>query len=493
MANANPLGTAVEDALDDARATTGNYRRILGLSAFRRMWLAGFISGVGDWLIIGILIPTVLALSGGSSSAVAGIMIVKIIPALILSSIVGVLIDTFDRRHVMLAADLVRFVLVFALLFTNSLVAIYLVVLLMEAASLFFWPARNTLIPAMVESEDLRIANGLMYTTQQAAMVFGLAASAAILASFESLVRWAAHLPWPSEVMPLVDTLAPILVGSRAGYVLDALTFVISFLLVLGISVRSRAERSPGTGVSLKGLGAQAAESFRFMGSHGELRGLLVTVFFAIVGGGAIVPVGLDHISTLSGAVPFADRVAWLAAFAGSQQTFILTFLALGMVTGALVVPRLERLVSVRILFPASIALFAAGMFGFAITTHYFVAALYALGAGVCIAALSVSGNNYVAHEVEDSLRGRVFTALESVIRVSLLISMVVVAPLSDLIGSGVRRFLSSEGIATVLGIPLTGARVTLVLAALIVASAATYGWAKLARPMSQQEARRDG
>ena len=59
--------------------------------------------------------PLVYKLSGGSSFAVAGILIAKIIPALILSSLTGVLVDRFDRRKVMIAADLVRVVLALAL------------------------------------------------------------------------------------------------------------------------------------------------------------------------------------------------------------------------------------------------------------------------------------------------------------------------------------------------------------------------------------------
>ena len=473
--------------MDALEARSGAYRRILANSSFRNLWLAGFISGVGDWLIVGILIPTALALSGGSSAAVAGIMIAKIIPALLFSSVVGVLVDYYDRRHIMLATDAVRFVLVLMLLFTDSLLAIYLVLLLMETASLFFWPARNALIPHLVESEDLRLANGLMYTTQQASMIFGLAASATLLVSFEKVMRWALAIEMPAALERISDQLAPILVGSRAGFLLDSLTFVVSFLLLLRITTCSKPDRC-GTATGFRAIGTDVVESVRFLAGHAQLRALLTTIFLAIVGGGAIIPVGLDHISTLSGTVPLASQVEWLATFAGSRQTFILTFLALGMVAGAITVPRLERTVSVRVLFPASIALFAVGMLGFAMTDRYFVAALFASGAGLCISALSVSGANYIATEVADELRGRVFTAMESVIRVSLLISMVAIAPLSDLIGGIVRRFLSAEGIVEVMGIPITGARMTLVLASGIVAGAAVYGYRSLYSSPTDQD-----
>ncbi len=90
-----------------------------------------------------------------------------------------------------------RVFLALALVWANELWMIYAVVLLMETASLFFWPARNALIPYLVEERDIISANGLSYTTQQASMIVGLSAVTAILVAFEATVRWilAANLP----------------------------------------------------------------------------------------------------------------------------------------------------------------------------------------------------------------------------------------------------------------------------------------------------------
>ena len=79
--------------------STGAYRRLLRNQQFRRLWYAQFVSGIGDWLVIGFLMPLVTKLSGGSSFAVAGILIAKIIPALVFSSLTGALVDRFDRRR----------------------------------------------------------------------------------------------------------------------------------------------------------------------------------------------------------------------------------------------------------------------------------------------------------------------------------------------------------------------------------------------------------
>jgi hypothetical protein len=69
-----------------------------------------------------------------------------------------------------------------------------------------------------------------------------------------------------------------------------------------------------------------------------------------------------------------------------------------------------------------------------------------------------------------------VFTAMESVIRVSLLLSMVVVAPLADLLATLIRRL--SEGMTDPSW--FTGPRVTLQIASLIVLGAAYYAYRTL-------------
>lgn len=465
----------MSDATAAAPRPAHSMGRLAGNPRFRRLWVAQIISGIGDWLVIGLLIPLVTALSGGSAFAVAGILIAKIIPALLFSSFTGALVDRFDRRRVMIAADLVRFVLALALLVTNSLAAIYLVVLLMETASLFFWPARNSFIPYLVDEQDVTAANGAMYTTQQGAMLVGLTASGALLAGFEAVVRvvLAADLP---VVDSLVGLAAPALLGPRAGFFLNALTFLVSAALVTGIRVPAQPERASDTRFDLALLGKDALDSFRFLGEHRELRGLLITIFLAILGGGAIIPVGIDYVNSLSTGEVFVEQVLWLQRLSGSNQTFMLVFLALGMVIGASVVTRLEQRIPLQFLFAGSVAAFGGAMMGFASVDVYWAAAAFVAVAGGCIATLTVAGNSYIVKTTADAIRGRVFTAMESVIRVALLLSMVIMAPLNDAIGRVVLRFVEENGLAPE-QLVLTAPRLTLQLSAMIVLAAAAYGF----------------
>ncbi len=456
-------------------ASRGGYRRLLSNRGFRRLWFSQFVSGVGDWLVIGLLMPLVTSLSGGSSFAVAGIMIAKIIPALLFSSVIGVFVDRFDRRRTMIACDLARALLALGLLFTNDLAIIYLIVLLMETASLFFFPAKNALIPYLVEEEDVTAANGLSYTTQQASMLIGLLASGAIVAAFEAIVRWvlAAGLPLVSSLVGLFE---PALLGPRAGVFLDTLTFLLSALSIWGIHLVAKpADR--GARMDLTLIGRDVVESFRFLGEHRELRGFLVTVGAAILGGGTIIPVGIVHVNV--GRSPIFERIEFLQRLAATPQTFLLVFLAFGMVFGALIVPRISERLSLQLLFLGGVGGFGLSMFGLASVTTYSLAAIFAVTAGVCLAIVTVAGNTYVIHTVADEIRGRVFTAMESVIRVSLLLSMLVMAPVADLAGRIVKAIVESRGMAAS-SVTITGSQVALQLASLVVLAAAVYAYRTL-------------
>jgi len=452
------------------------YSAVLKNKRFRALWLSQFVSGLGDWLVIGLLIPLVTTLTGGSSFAVAGIMIAKIIPSLLFSSVIGVFVDHFDRRRLMIACDIVRALLTLILLFTSQLALIYLTVLLMEMASLFFSPARSALIPRLVAEDEFAVANGLAYTTQQASMLIGLTMSGAILAAFEAIVRWVLASDFPF-VDVLVGPLAPALLGPRAGVILNSLTFVISALLLWSIRVAVRPERPDVRRFDLSLIGHDALDSFRFLKTHRELRGLLVTIGLAILGGGAVITVGLAYVQgVLAGGIPLLDQFEAVRTLVAAPQTFVLVLLALGMVSGAVLAPRIAARIPLQMLFLGAVTTFGAAMFVFASVGVYWVAILFGYTAGFCIACLTVAGNTYVARTVADDIRGRVFTAMESVIRVALLVSMVVIAPLADLIGALIKTL--SEGMADPSW--FSGPRVTLQICSLIVLGAAYYAYRTL-------------
>jgi len=148
-------------------------------------------------------------------------------------------------------------------------------------------------------------------------------------------------------------------------------------------------------------------------------------------------------------------------------------------VVGALFVPRLEHRVKLQLLFAGSVAAFGVSLFGFASVNTYWVAGIFGVIAGACIATVTVAGNSYVMRTTSDELRGRVFTSLEAVIKVSMLLSMVIMAPLADLADKIIVAVAANNSIPAY-AITTTGSRLTLQFASLIVLGAAVYAFKTL-------------
>jgi dTMP kinase len=475
------ISVGAPDVVETANvAASGGYRRLLANRSFRNMWVGQTISGVGDWLVVGLLIPLVSSLAPGSSMAVAGIMIAKIIPSLLIGSVLGVLVDRFDRRRLMIACDIINGILCLGLISATSgmvpagvaLTLIYTITFLMEICNLLFVPAKNAMIPMIVEDRDLAAANGLSYTTQQASMLIGLVASGAIVSVFGAFLKFiiAANVPALSAFVAG----QPGLIGPQGGIVLDFFSFFVSAALISTIVIKRMERRERA--LDLRLFGKDVVESYTLLREHKELRGFLLSIGLAILGGGAIVPVGLVYVQqNLVGGIPFLDLVPPLQRVATQgPQTFMLVFLGLGMFLGAVIVPRIAERVSLERLFVTGIAGFGIAMLGFSTVGIYWIAALFGTAAGFLIAQVTVAGNTYIAATVVDAVRGRVFAALESVLRVALLASMVLTAPVGDLVGGIVRRVVAASG-GDPARLVLTGSRITLIFASLIVLGAAVF------------------
>ncbi|MDR3686663.1 MAG: MFS transporter [Coriobacteriia bacterium] len=478
FADALPPRVSLHEQPSKPEGSSGAYRRLFANKNFRRMWYGQFVSGIGDWLVIGFLIPLVTTMSGGSSFAVAGILVAKIIPALVFSSFIGVGVDRFDRRKVMIWTELAATAISLTLVFASNVWQVYFAVLALETTSLCFWPARNSLIPYLVDKDDVTAANGLAYTTGQASMIIGLTAAAGILGVYETVVRWVLHNS-PPTINALVGPLAPALLGARAGVILDSFTFLFSAIMIISMVVTAQPPRKKEP-LSWSLIGKDVFDSLKFLGSQRELRSLIITIGLAILGGATIIPVGANYVTqNLSGALPFASRFEQLRQLTATPTTFMLVFMAFGMVFGALTIPRFEHRIRLQWLFGGSVMAFGLALLGFASVTTYGVAGLFAMAAGACVATLSVAGNGYVVRTTSDELRGRVFTALESVQRLSLLLSMIVMAPIADLIGKYVYDFAVKHQLTTQT-VYWTGSRITLQLSSLIVMGAAVYAFRAL-------------
>ena len=184
------------------RNTVGYFRLLRQNPSFRNLWYGQVVSELGDWLNSIAIYALILKLSD-SGMAMAGAMMAKLLPIVLISPIAGVVVDRVSRKTVMIVSDLLRCVVVLGFLLVEDrdvLWLVYALVIVEISLSGFFEPARSAIIPSLVPKEDLVTANALSGSTWSVMLAFGAALGGVIVYLF----------------------------GIKAAFILDAGTFILS-------------------------------------------------------------------------------------------------------------------------------------------------------------------------------------------------------------------------------------------------------------------------
>lgn len=155
---------------------SGYIRLLRNNPDFARLWIAQVISLLGDWFNVIALSALVSRYSGGSGLAISGLLLARFLPPVVVSPFAGVLIDRFNRKHLLIFSDAARAVIMLLLLFATGpehLWLIYLLTVLQFCLSAVFEPGRSAILPSLVESKDLLIANTLGNVTWSVMLAFG--------------------------------------------------------------------------------------------------------------------------------------------------------------------------------------------------------------------------------------------------------------------------------------------------------------------------------
>jgi len=105
--------------------TTLSFGEVLRLRPVRRLWIAAIVRVFGDLLAIFAIIAVVTFRLHGTAGDVAMVMVSFMAPFAIVSPFAGVFVDRWNVRYTMIASDLIRGVLVLALLVVRDLHLIY--------------------------------------------------------------------------------------------------------------------------------------------------------------------------------------------------------------------------------------------------------------------------------------------------------------------------------------------------------------------------------
>jgi len=162
-------------------STQSDLRRLLGQPAYRRVWVARTVSQVGDVAQFTTLALLLVRLTG-SGLGVSGAVLAEIAPVLLFAPLAGSLVDRLPRVQVMVTADLARVLCAGALaVWHDSVPVAYAVALGLSFGQVFFSPAAQSLLPSVVDDDDLLAANSGIWTAAVTAQIL-VAPVAALLA-----------------------------------------------------------------------------------------------------------------------------------------------------------------------------------------------------------------------------------------------------------------------------------------------------------------------
>ena len=346
--------------------------------AYRRLWSARTVSQWGDVFATVALSLLVFDLTG-SALGVSAVVFAEILPVLLLAPLAGTVVDRLPRVAVMVAADLWRAALAFALLAVgDTVVAVYVLAFGLSAGAVVFNPAANSALPTLVPDDELIAANSGVWT-------------AAVLSQV--------------ALAPLAGVLYAAL-GPGPAFGINAASFAVSAVLLSGL-------RLPATPASTdrRGFLADTAAGLRVLAADPLLRALGAGQLLAALSAGAtsalLVVLAREHL-----------------ALPPQGYGLLLGAIGLGAVLGPLVLTRLVRdprrpsfvfgPYVVRGVVDLVLATFTA------LPGALVALAVYGLGTS----SDAVTFNSLVQAHTPEGVRGRVFAAFDVFWQLGRLVSL---------------------------------------------------------------------
>ncbi len=150
---------------------------VRGNANFRYLWIGQIISLLGDWFNL-IASASLIAMLTRSGFAIGSLFIVRMLAPFLVSPFVGVVADRYNRKQVLIVADIVRGVTVFGFLLVREPGDVWLLYTLtgiQMGISSFFFPARNAILPDIVPARGVGAANAITSATWSVMLAFGAA------------------------------------------------------------------------------------------------------------------------------------------------------------------------------------------------------------------------------------------------------------------------------------------------------------------------------
>lgn len=364
--------------------------------------LSNTVSQLGDRLTHMVIITFIGVMFPGRISAFSEFSVTFSLPLVILSPFAGVFIDHWNKQTIMFRCHLIQSILIFITPFmitlTHSAVPIWILVVLFFSLDLFNNTSKNSVIPDLVEYEQLVPANSIILTMARAATFVGMVGGG-------YLIKW---------------------VGWQVGFYIDATTHLVAGTLVLFMGAKVLFDPVRKLEFSLVKELKKSLNTF--MIDLKEL-GLLLTRDRMVI---------LVMISVF--VLPFVSAVGYTLLIYLVQQEFGLGtagvglmggIIGVGMLCGAVILGHFGRYFSRGLILIFSIAILAS----FFIIGPFFVSPtfLYIISfvIGIIYSFLGIAQDTILQEDVSRDIRGRIFATKEFIVNLTFLVWAVMVGVIS--------------------------------------------------------------
>lgn len=373
--------------------TQSSFRSRLGLLKrrnFTALWFAQAISLLGDRLTQVATAVLGTQISGGSAWVFAVMWSAPQIPPILFGWAAGVLVDRWDKRKVMIAADLLRGLLILSLTLVRSAYGLFFISLGVAALTSFFEPSLLSVVPRTVKEDEILEANSLIESTNSFMWVVGTGMAAVI-------IGW---------------------MGINLAFALDFVSYLLSASAIATITIHTR----PSPEALAAGFWSDFQAGIRY---HRENRPVLDLLFLIT---GLTLAIGVYNVLTPLTLERLLGRPTSDWGWLMTSQSIAMT---LGGIWLGAVGQRFDRLRLVGLSYLA----FALPVAGVALSHSFALSlGLYAV-AGLINVVQLVATTSWVQEVTAPEMLGRVFAVRRTFGNISVLVTTLLGGFLADRVG----------------------------------------------------------
>ena len=269
------------------------FRDVLKNRSVKRLWIAQIVSIFGDFLAIFAVFSVVTFQLHGTPTQVSMILAAYLAPLAVISPLAGVFVDKWNVKWTMIASDLIRGMLVIALIFVRDLNAIYGIFFALSTVSSFYIPAQSVAIRTLAPPGGLLTVNALMSQAMQASQI----------------------------ISPAISGLMVEALGANSCFIFDVFSFFFSAGMVVSLPIRAgTGGRPPRHPLRARSMG----DGFRFIFTHSVISFVMIRCpsgMFAVRCFGALLSVYVrDMLQSNAALFGTLNSLIGFGMIAGSQS-----------------------------------------------------------------------------------------------------------------------------------------------------------------------------